>query len=73
MQPFQIKAPLCRSSIIGSRLEQEILALRGIAARLEETVADLTRPAPLSLGLKERTPRHGLRRPNAGATTSGER
>lgn len=46
MQLSQTKARTCRSLAIGARLEREILALRGVGARLEEATADLTRAVP---------------------------
>jgi hypothetical protein len=60
MQLPQTKARSCRSSVIGARLEKEILALRGIGARLEEAVADLTRPVPPLCGreLSPAPPKH---------------
>lgn len=60
MQTRQNKTPRCRSKAIGLRLEKEILAFRGLGARLEETVADLIRPV---------TPRFGQDVPFAAAGT----
>ena len=56
MQLTQTKARSCRPHLIGVRLEREILALRGVGARLEEAVAELTRPAPPLFGRKALMP-----------------
>src|ERR1017187_953600 len=50
MQLKQTKARSCRSRVVGVQLEREILALRGVGARLEEAVADLKRTVPPLLG-----------------------
>jgi hypothetical protein len=42
----------CRSNALGARLEREIVALRSASTRLEEAVADLMRPTPVSSGRK---------------------